>query len=222
MQRKGKESTHLLLRLHLRDGVDVVLVPNLHHPLPQRNHAGLDAHGLELRAAELVRTPRQLGPVDRVVDRHFAAVDLQDLRPGFLVGERELNLAIQTARTEERRVEHVDAVGGREDLDPVVGREAVELVEQFQHRPLDFSVPALFAVEPFRADGVELVDEDDRGGFLFGEGEAVADELGAVTDEHLDELGAGKFEESGVCLGGAGSGEEGLASSGGAIHECSW
>ena len=212
---------HLLLRLHLGNGVDVVLVPNLHHALPQRNHAGLDAHGLELRAAKLVRAPRQLGPVDRVVDRHLAAVDLEDLRAGFLVGQRELDFPVKAAGTEERGVEDVDAVGGGEDFDAVVGGETVELVEQFQHRALDFPVPAFLAVEAFRADGVELVDEDDRGRLFFGKGEAVADELGAVADEHLNELGAGEFEEGGFCLGGAGSGEEGLAGSGGAVHQCS-
>ena len=145
-------------------------------------------------------------------------MDFQDLSPGFLVGQGELDLAVQPARTQERRVEHVDAVGGGEHLDAVVGGEAVELVEEFQHRALDFAVPALFAVEAFRADGVELVDEDDGGGFLFGEGEAVADELGAVADEHLDQLGAGELEEGGVCLGGAGSREESLARSRGAVH----
>ena len=195
-----------------------MLVPNLHHALPQRNHPRLDAHGLELRAAKLVRAPRQFGPVDRVVDRHLPAVDLEDLRSGLLVGQGELDLSVQASRAEERGVEHIDAVGGREDFDPVVGCEAVQLVEEFQHRSLDFSVSALFTVEAFRAHGVELVDEDDRGRFLLCESEAVTDELGAVADEHLDELGTGELEEGGVGLGSAGSGEEGLAGSGGAVH----
>ena len=125
------ESTHLLLRLHLRDSIDIMLMPDLHHPLPQRDHPRLDAHSLKLRPAELVRTPRQLGPVDRVIHRHLPAVDLQDLRPGFLVGQRKFDLAVQAAGPQQGRVEYVDAVGGGEDLDAVVGGEAVELVEQF-------------------------------------------------------------------------------------------
>ncbi len=88
-------------------------------------------------------------------------MDLENLRSGLFVWQREFDFSVQTAGTEERWVEHVDAVGGGEDFDPVVGGEAVELVEQLQHRSLDFSVSALFAVEAFRADGVELVDEDD-------------------------------------------------------------
>ena len=195
-----------------------MLVPNLNHAFPQRNHPGLHTHRLQLRAAKLVRAPRQLGPVDRVVHRHLAAVDLEDLRPGLLVGQRELNLAVQPAGPEQRRVEHVDAVRRREHFDAVVRGEAVELVEEFQHRALDFPVAALLAVEAFRAHGVELVDEDDGGGFFFGEGEAVADELGAVADEHLHELRARELEEGGVRLGGAGSGEEGLAGARGSVH----
>ena len=152
-----------------------MLMPNLRHPLPQRNHSRLHTHGLQLRAPKLVRAPRQLGPVDRLVERHLAAMNLQYLRPGLLVRKRELDLPVQTPRAQERRVEDVNAVGGGEDLDAIVGREAVELVEELEHGALHFSVAALFAVEALRADGVELVDEDDGGGFFFGEGEAVAD-----------------------------------------------
>ncbi len=88
-------------------------------------------------------------------------MNLQDLRPGLLVGQRKLDLPIETAGPQQRRVEHVDAVGGGEDLDAVVGREAVQLVEEFEHGPLHFAVAALLGVEAFGADGVELVDEDD-------------------------------------------------------------
>lgn len=135
-------------------------MPDLGHSLPERDHARLDTDGLQLRAAELVRAAGQLGVVDRLVDGHFPAVDLEDLGPRLLVRERELDLAVQAARPQEGRVEHVDAVRGGEDFDAVVRGEAVELVEQFQHGPLHLSVPALFAVKPFGADGVELVDED--------------------------------------------------------------
>ena len=188
-------------------------------PPPQRNHPRLHTDRLQLRPAHLVRRPRQLRPIDPFLRRHFPAMDLQDLRARLLVGQRELDFAIQTARAEKRRVQHVDAVRRGEDFDAVVGREAVELVEQLEHGALDFAVAGFFAVEAFRAHGVELVDEDDAGGFFFGEREAVAHQFGAVADEHLHELGARELEEGGVCLGGAGAGQEGFACSRGPIHE---
>lgn len=166
---------------------------NLGHAAPERNHARLDTNGFELRAAELVRAPGQLHPIDSVVHRHLPAVDPHNLRPRLLVGQRELNLPVEPAAPQQRRVEHVDAVRRREHLDPVVGREAVELVQQLQHRPLDLAVARLFAVEALGAHGVELVDEDDRWRFLLREREAVAHELRSVSNEHLDQLGAGQL-----------------------------
>ena len=145
-------------------------------------------------------------------------MNLQNLRPRLLIRQRELNLAIQPPRSQQRRVQNIHPVRRREDFHPIIRREAIELVEEFQHGALDLAIAALFGVEALGADGVELVDEDDGGGFFFGEGEAVAHQLGAVADEHLDELGAGELEEGGVCLGGAGAGEEGFAGAGGAVH----
>ena len=213
-----KTKTHLLLRLHLRNGIHIMLVANPRHALPQRNHPRLHTHSLQLRAPKLVRTPRQLGPIHPVIHRHLPTMDLQDLRPRLLVRQWELNLPIQPPAPQQRRIQHIDAIRRREDFNAVVGREAIELVEEFEHRALDLPVAGFFAVEALRAHGVELVDEDDRGGFFFREGETVTDQLGAVADEHLDELRAGELEEGGVCLGGARAGEEGFAGAGGTVH----
>lgn len=70
-------------------------------------------------------------------------------------------------------------------LDPVVRSETVELVQQFEHGPLHFTVTRLVTVEPLGPDRVELVDKDDGGLVRLGEFERIPDELGAVTDEHL-------------------------------------
>jgi hypothetical protein len=43
-------------------------------------------------------------------------VDLQDLEARGLVGVRELDLAVDAPRAEERRVENVDPVCGHQDL----------------------------------------------------------------------------------------------------------
>ena len=75
-------------------------------------------------------------------------------------------------------------------LDPVVRSETVELVQQFEHSPLHFTVTRLVTVKPLGPDRVELVDKDDGGLVRLGEFESIPDELGAVTDEHLPPRGA--------------------------------
>lgn len=212
----------LLLGLHLRDRIDVVLVSDLVHTLPQRDHTGLHADSLEHGASELVRAARQLGPVDAVVDRHLARVDAEDLRARLLVGQGELDLAVQTARTEQGRVEDVDTVRGREHLHAVVRGETVQLIEELQHGSLHLTVTGLLRVKTLGADGIQLVDEDDRWCLLLGQGEAVPDQFGTVADEHLDELWTSEFEEGGVGLGGTGTSKEGLASTGRSVHQGTW
>jgi hypothetical protein len=152
---------YLLLRLDFGDRINIVLVANLALSFSERNHTSLHTHSLELGTTELIRTPRQFGPVDSVVDGHLSAVNAQNLCAGLLVGQRELDLPVQTTRTEKSGIEDVDTVGGRKHLDAVVGSETIKLVQKLQHGALDFTVTTLVAVETLGADGVQLVDEDD-------------------------------------------------------------
>ena len=63
------------------------------------------------------------------------------------------------------------------------------------------------------ADGVDLVDEQDRRGGVLGRLEHVADAAGPDADEHLDELRAADREERHARLAGHGPGEQRLAGS---------
>ncbi|ELZ46275.1 hypothetical protein C465_12903 [Halorubrum distributum JCM 9100] len=82
--------------------------------------------------------------------------------------------------------------------------EAVHLGEQLHHRPLDLGVARGLRVRPLRGDGVDLVDEEDGGLVLAGDLEEVPDQLGALADELVDELGAGHLDERRVRLVGDG------------------
>jgi hypothetical protein len=78
--------------------------------------------------------------------------------------------------------------GGSAYLDPLVASEPIELIQQFQHGPLNLSISRLVRVESLRSDGVELVDEDDGRCLFLGELESVSDELGTISDEHLESV----------------------------------
>lgn len=64
----------------------------------------------------------------------------QDLESALIVRERDLNLAIEAAGTEEGGVERVRSVGGHDDLCLAEGGEAVHLVQKLHQRPLDLAV----------------------------------------------------------------------------------
>ena len=61
------------------------------------------------------------------------------------------------------------------------------------------------------ADGVDLVDEDDRGRLVDRLAEQVAHPTGADPDEHLDEVRARQAEERDARFAGHGPGEQRLA-----------
>jgi hypothetical protein len=58
------------------------------------------------------------------------------------VRQRELDLSIDSSRSNERRVERLDLIGGHDDFDVASSVEPVELVEEFEHGSLDLSLAA--------------------------------------------------------------------------------
>ncbi len=100
---------------------------------------------------------------------------LEDLLAADDVGVRHHHLAVETARTQQRRIEHVGAVGRSDQDDAFVGLEAVHLDKQLVQRLLALVIAAAEAGAAMAADGVDFVDEDDAGRILLGLVEHVAD-----------------------------------------------
>src|SRR5207302_2038874 len=129
------------------------------------------------------------------VQRLVARVHLEDGAAAADVGAVEGDVAVEAPRPEQRGVEHVRPVGGRDDDDVGVGLEAVHLDEQLVEGLLALVVAAAETGTALAADGVDLVHEDDAGAVLLGLVEEVADAARADADEHLHELGAADAEE---------------------------
>ena len=155
------------------------------------------------------------------VRRHrlAARVDLEDLVAAGQVGGVDPDLAVEAARAQQRGVEHVGTVGGRDQDDAAADVEAVHLDQQLVEGLLALVVAAAHAGAAVAADGVDLVDEDDRRGVLLGLLEQVADPAGADADEHLDEVGAGDRVERHARLAGDRAGEQRLAGAGRAVEQ---
>ena len=100
----------------------------------------------------------------------------------------EQDLAVDTARADEGRVERVDLVRGHDDFDVASIVEPIQLVEQLQHRALDLALTPRSALVPLRADGIDLVDEHDGGRVLRRDLEELPHQPGTITQVLLDEL----------------------------------
>ncbi len=180
---------------------------------------GLVEHVGEVGAGEARGTSRDRQQVDAGRDRLAARVDLQDLVAALHVGSGDADHPVEAAGAQQGRVEHVGTVGGGDQDDAAADVEAVHLDEQLVQGLLALVVPAAHAGAAVSADGVDLVDEDDRRGVLLGLLEQVADTRGTDTDEHLDEVGAGDRVEGDARLAGDGAGEQRLAGSGRAVEQ---
>ena len=128
-----------------------------------------------------------------IVDRLVAHVHVEDLLARHQVGRRDVDLTVEAPGPQQRGVERVEPVGRRHDHD-VGAIEAVQFHEQLVERLILLAVEA--HVLALRADGVQLVDEDDRGSVLARGLEQLADARRAQPGEHLDE-GGGRLREKG-------------------------
>ena len=144
----------------------------------------------QVGAAEARRLPRQHVEVDGRVEGLVPRVDVEDLAAALDVGPVEGDVAVESSRSQKRRVEDVRPVGGSDHDHVGVGVESVHLDQELVQRLLALVVATAQPGASLAADGVDLVHEDDAGRVLLGLVEEVADAACADTDEHLDELRA--------------------------------
>ena len=144
---------------------------------------------------------------------------LQDLLAAADVGQRHDDLAVEAARAQQRRIEHVGTVGRGDDDHAHRRLEAVHLDQQLVQRLLALVVAAAEAGAALAADRVDLVDEHDARRVLLRLLEHVAHARRADADEHLDEVGARDREERHLRFARDGAREQRLAGAGRADHQ---
>ena len=140
------------------------------------------------------------------------------LAPGE-VGLRDHDLPVEPAGAQQRRVEDVRPVGGRDDDNAALDVEPVQFDKQLVEGLLALVMAAAetgAAVAPHRVD---LVHEHDRGRIGLCLLEQVTHPGGTDTDEHLHEVGPGDRVERNPGLPGHGPGEEGLAGARRAVEQ---
>ena len=150
---------------------------------------------------------------------HLSRVDLENLCSCGLVWIRQLDFSVDATRAEQCRVENVDTVCRRDDLDVVGGGETVELVQQLEHRALHFSVAAVLGAVAFSANSIDFVDEDDRRSFVLRKLERIADDFSALADVRLDERRRRKLQKRCLCLRSARTCKKRLPRSGRSVQQ---
>ena len=97
--------------------------------LPARGQCGLPTDGFYVRADVALGPAGQRVEINVVGQWLASGMDREDRPARGLVRDRNVNVAIQPARTEQRRVDEVRSVGGRDDDDVLEILEPVEFGE---------------------------------------------------------------------------------------------
>ena len=196
-----------------------ILLRDVDSALAQGKHSGFCTHALELCATAAIHLLGDLGKVDASGEVHASAVDPENVGSGFDGWGWKLDFAVDSAGSEQCWIENVKAVSGHNDLDILRRLEAVELVKEFQHRPLHLRVSAAGSFDSRGADAVNLVHEDDAGRVFSGHNEKLAHHSRAFSDVFLDQLAAADSDEFAVGVVSCRSCKKRLSSAGWSVEQ---
>src|SRR5882672_5437759 len=148
--------------------VDGVLV------LPRRQQRRFVHQVGQVRTRKAGRPRRDNLEVHAGRQLHVPRVDTQHLLTSLDVRLVDEHLAVEAARTQERRVEHLGPVGRGHDDDRLARVEAVHFRQQLVERLFALLVAAHRALNAHLAERVQLVDEDDARRLGLGLSEEIA------------------------------------------------
>ena len=165
---------------------------------------------LQIGAGEARRTASQGIQIHIGIQRRTLGVDLEDTAAAAQVRRGHHHLTVETAGTQQGRVQNVGTVGGGQQDDAFVALEAVHFHQQLVQGLFAFVMATAQTGATLAAHGVDLVDEDEAGGVLLALHEQVAHTGGTHAHEHLHEVRTGDGEEGHAGLTGHGAGQQGL------------
>ena len=146
-------------------------------------------------------------------------VHLQDRLAALQVRCLDGDLTIEAARAQQRRIQDVGAVRGRDEDDVGALVEAIHLDEELVERLLALVVAAADPAAAVASHRVDLVDENDGRRVLLGALEELTHTGSTHADVQLHELRTGDREEGGLRLAGHSLGEQGLTGSGRPVEQ---
>ncbi len=217
---------HLLLGLFHHHGATFCA----HHDLVLRllelshgDHTATFASGEErsfvdqvskVSAGEAGRAAGNQRRVDIICQRNLAHVYFQDLLATTDIRQTDHNLTVETARTQQCRIQYVRTVGGSNDDDAFIAFKTIHLDQHLVKSLLTLIMTTTQTGATLATDGVDFIDEDDAGRGFLGLLEHVAYPGGTDTDEHLHEIGTRDGEERHLGLTRNGLGQQSFTGTG--------
>mmetsp|Transcript_30444 Transcript_30444/g.64131 ORF Transcript_30444/g.64131 Transcript_30444/m.64131 type:complete len:464 (+) Transcript_30444:1281-2672(+) len=186
------------------------------HLLANALHGRLGTKRRDIRPDESMSLPGNGLGIDVLVQLHVARVNAKDFQTTVLIGDSNVNFAIEASETPQCRIHRVGSVRGSNDdhrgalLQPVHER---------QHLTDDAAFDLSICLLPLGRNGVDLVDENDGRRVLLRLLERLP-QIGLRLPRHFGhDLRPVDEEEEGPRLVGHGPGDERLPTARGAVQE---
>ncbi len=119
-------------------------------------------------------------------------------------GARHDHLTVEPARSEQRRIEDIGAVGGGNQNDAFIGFESVHLHQELVQGLFAFVMTATQSGPAMAADGVDFIDKDDARRVFLALHKQIAYARSAHAHEHLHKVGAADGEKGNPGFAGDG------------------
>ena len=123
------------------------------------------------------------------------------------------DLAIKTTWTQQRWVQNIGAVGGRQNDDPFRCLKAVHLREQLVQSLLALVMTATESSTAFATDGINFVNKDNGFTHFASLLEKITNTTCSDTHEHFHEVRTSHRQKSNASFSCDGTGEESFSSS---------
>merc|ERR1719458_697960 len=199
-----------------------VLLGHVHSPLSESIHTRFSASSLHFSTRAPTHLLCDLPQVDPPCQVHLSGVNLENVETSVLIRRGEFDFPVNATRSEQGGVKDVNPVCGHDHLDVFGGLEPIQLIQQFQHGPLNLTVAAATRLNPGGANGVDLVHEDDGGCVLPRHPKQLPHHPAALANELLDKFRSRNADESAFCVMSNCARKQGLASARGTVEQHSF
>jgi hypothetical protein len=142
-------------------------------------------------------------------------MNLQNLLPTLDVRHINHDLAIESPRSEQRRIENIRAVGGGDQYHPFSGLETIHFNQKLVQCLLPFVMTTPQTGAAVAANGIDLIQEDDARSIFQTLREHIPHPGRSYPDEHLNEVRTGKRKERDIGFPGYRFGQKRLPGPGG-------
>merc|ERR1719376_1942173 len=196
---------------YLSNGHLEMFLGHVHPSFSQRVHSCFGAGSLHFSTRRATHLLSYLPKVDATREVHLAGVDAQDVQASLFIGGGKFNFPVNSSGSEESRIQNINTIRRHDHLNVLMSLKTVELVQKFQHRPLNFGITTSgTSFQSGRTNRVDFVHENNGGRMLSRHNEQFTNHPRTFTDKLLHQFRSGYPDESTLGVMGDCPGEQSL------------